>query len=140
MPLDRLKLQKLADRYLRDADMLRRSRAWSSAYYLAGYAVECALKARIAKQFRKHEFPNLKTVQGAHTHKLEELLGLAGLKDQLADRRRASDSFGDNWDKVVVKWRETSRYDQPTKAMAEELLRAISDTKEGVLPWIKLHW
>jgi len=33
------------------------------AYYLAGYAVECALKACIAKETRRHEFPDRKELR-----------------------------------------------------------------------------
>src|SRR5919106_3680906 len=40
----------------------------SGAYYLAGYAVECGLKACIAKQVRRHEFPDRTTVNQSHTH------------------------------------------------------------------------
>ena|SRR5688572_9180606 len=140
MPLNRAKLQKLADRYIRDAETLHRNRAWSSAYYLAGYAVECALKARIAKEVRKHEFPDLKNTKEAYTHDLERLLGRAGLAEMLAERRKTADGFRNNWEMVVINWNSEVRYDEVTKVMAEELIRAVNDSREGVLPWIKLHW
>jgi HEPN domain-containing protein len=116
------------------------NRRYSSAYYLSGYAIECALKACIAKNFRRHEFPNLDTVRKSYTHDLGELLKTAGLASALEERKKRTDQFGKYWEEVVIKWRETSRYEQPTKALAEELIRAVSDTREGVLPWIKLHW
>ncbi len=138
--LDRRKLCRLADRYARDAETLLKNRRWSSAYYLSGYAIECALKACIAKKFRRHEFPNLDTVRKSYTHDLGDLLRTAGLASALEERKKRTDRFGKYWEQVVKKWRETSRYEQPTKALAEELIRAVSDTREGVLPWIKLHW
>jgi AbiV family abortive infection protein len=138
--LDRSKLCRLADRYARDAETLLKNRRWSSAYYLSGYAIECALKACIAKQIRRHQFPDLEAVRYSHTHDLRKLAKLAGLTSALQARSRHPDQFGNYWEKVVTEWRSTYRYEQPTKAMAQEMIRAVSDTKEGVLPWIKLHW
>jgi len=42
---------------LKDAEVLLQKGRNEAAYYLAGYAVECALKACIAKQTKRHEFP-----------------------------------------------------------------------------------
>lgn len=138
--LDRRKLCSLADRYANDAETLLKNRRWPSAYYLSGYAIECALKACIAKKIRKHAFPDLETVKDSYTHDLRKLLKLAGLTNALQARSQGTDQFGKYWEQVITTWRETSRYEQPTKGMAKELIRAVSDTKEGVLPWIKLHW
>ena len=71
--LYRSSLQRLAKRYARDAQILLENRAWSSAYYLAGYSIECGLKACIARQFRRYEFPNLDTVRDSYTHDLGKL-------------------------------------------------------------------
>ncbi len=138
--LDRARFQKLSERYARDAGLLLRAGAWSSAYYLAGYAVECALKACIAKQFRRHQFPDLQFVRDIYTHNLSTLLKQAGLSDELNARTRNADDFGDYWNNVVTGWNESSRYEQPTQAMARELVRAVGDNKAGVLPWIQMHW
>lgn len=43
--MDRKKLQWLAEERLKDAKALLGRKRWSGAYYLCGYAVECALKA-----------------------------------------------------------------------------------------------
>ena len=43
--MDRLQWQQLAERWLVDAKALLDAHRWSAAYYLAGYAVECGLKA-----------------------------------------------------------------------------------------------
>ena len=138
--LNRYALHKLAKRYAEDADILLQNGRWSSAYYLAGYAVECALKACIAKQFREHDFPDKQIVNRSHTHDLRELVRLAELESALEERGRQQDAFRDNWDNVVVKWKETSRYEQPIQATAEELVRAVRDPKEGVLPWLEQQW
>ena len=49
MKLKRRDLRELALLRLKEAQVLLANGCWSGAYYLAGYAVECALKACIAK-------------------------------------------------------------------------------------------
>ena len=66
-----------------DAETLLKNGRWSSAYYLAGYAVECGLKACIAKQFREHQFPDLDTVKKSYTHSLVDLLRVSELAGEL---------------------------------------------------------
>jgi hypothetical protein len=45
--VNRAELRQLAEDRLRDAECLLAAGRWSGAYYLAGYAVECGLKACI---------------------------------------------------------------------------------------------
>ena len=79
------------------------------SYYLAGYAVECLLKACIAKETRRHEFPDRKRVDASHTHDLRELVRLAGLEASRRERSRVDPEFDKNWD-TVESWSEQSRY------------------------------
>jgi HEPN domain-containing protein len=53
------------------------------AYYLAGDAVECALKACIARRTREHNFPDKKLAEESRTHDLRKLLQLAQLSEEL---------------------------------------------------------
>ena len=138
--LDRIKLCRLADRYAADSEILLKNRRWSSAYYLSGYAIECALKACIAKQIRRHEFPDLATVRDSYTHDLGKLLNLALLTEPLQERSKIEVQFGLYWTETVTQWRETSRYEQTTQVMAEEMIRAVNDAEKGILPWIQLYW
>jgi AbiV family abortive infection protein len=138
--LDRAKLQRLADQYARDAEILLEAGAWSSAYYLAGYSIECALKACIADQIRAHFIPDREQVRDFYTHDLAKLLKIAELKDELLGQMALSSVFAKNWAAVSEGWSEASRYEQRNEVMARELLTAISDTSDGVLQWIKLHW
>jgi hypothetical protein len=50
--MNRRDLQTLADLRVTDGEKLVDAGRFSAAYYLLGYAVECALKACIAKQIR----------------------------------------------------------------------------------------
>jgi hypothetical protein len=52
---------------------------WDGAYYLAGFAVECALKACIAKQTLRHEFPDKKRAVESSSDELLPLVRLAGV-------------------------------------------------------------
>jgi hypothetical protein len=56
--VNRTQLQQLAEERVRDAEALLNAGQWSGAYYLAGYAVEFALKACIAKLTNQHDFPD----------------------------------------------------------------------------------
>jgi hypothetical protein len=112
---------------------------WSAAYYLAGYAVECALKACIAKLMKPEEFPEKTFAEKCWTHILPQLLGLAGLKADLDAARQADPDLADNWD-TVKGWSESRRYARTARAEAEDLYEAITDKKHGVLSWLKQCW
>ena len=53
------------------------------AYYLIGYAVECALKAGVAKRVKQHDFPDRDLANAVFTHDLEALVRVAGLTEDL---------------------------------------------------------
>lgn len=65
--MKRSELKRLAELRVRDALRLLRGRRYDACYYLAGYAVECALKACIAKQFRASTIPDLGRVKSIFT-------------------------------------------------------------------------
>jgi HEPN domain-containing protein len=137
--LNRELLQQLSEQHLGDAQVLLEQRRWPGAYYLAGYSVECALKACIAKLTKAHDFPH-KDSPKVFTHRLEVLVGLAELEQTRIDKVKSSLDFKLNW-AVILEWSEESRYDLSTgEREARNLIQAISDNQEGVLPWIKLHW
>lgn len=126
----------LADARLADAQTLLRAGRFGAAYYLAGYAIECALKARIALRFREAEFPDRSFANDVFTHDLERLVRLAGLKERLDAMTAGSPAFKAKWG-VVVQWSESSRYAIIDEGKAHTLVAAIADEAEGVLPWLK---
>jgi HEPN domain-containing protein len=109
------------------------------AYYLAGYAIECALKACIAKRTREHDFPEKKLVNDSHTHDLGKLLGIAELQVELDTAMQADPAMKTSLD-AVQDWSETSRYERKNTQEATELLQAIEDQTGGLFPWIKSRW
>ena len=78
MANERAVFRQIADLRLDEAKVLLRENQPSGAYYLAGYAIECALKAIIAKQFRGDEIPDKALVNRVDTHDLSELLSACG--------------------------------------------------------------
>lgn len=109
------------------------------AYYLAGYAVECALKACIAKLNNQHDWPDKSFVQDCHTHSVTALLRLAGLKEARDADATGNSAFELNWN-IVKDWNERSRYEKHSVEKARELVDAVTDNMHGVLTWIKAHW
>jgi HEPN domain-containing protein len=139
--MNRTELQRLANERLADAKALLAVKRWSGGYYLAGYAVECGLKACILAHVERTGviFEDRKYAEQCWTHDLEGLLRLANLQ-----RAFDADAAGDadleaNWE-IVKEWDESSRYRRTPKAHAENLYDAIADKKHGVLSWIKGHW
>jgi HEPN domain-containing protein len=136
----RSELRQLAEDRIADAAVLLSAGRWSGAYYLAGYAVECALKACIARLTNQDEFPrDRKFVEECYTHNVEKLLKAAGLKPDLDADTAAKPVFSGNWG-IAKDWQETSRYEQKTQAESETLYDAVTNTPDGVLPWIRLRW
>jgi hypothetical protein len=55
--MNRRSFQKLAEARLLDSKALLKAKRYD-AYYFAGYTIECALKACIAKRTRLYDFPS----------------------------------------------------------------------------------
>lgn len=137
--MNRTDLQNLANERIAEAKILLDSGKWSGAYYLAGYAVECGLKACIAKLTKPEEFPDKNFANKSWVHDIEPLVKLADL-EQLRDAAMAANAnLSANW-RTVSKWSEASRYERKTQAEAQALYDAITHDPDGVLPWIRLHW
>jgi len=112
---------------------------YDGAYYLAGYAVECALKACIAKGTRRFEFPDKRRADSSHSHNLRDLIRIAGLDEAHNERLAGNPGYRRNWE-VVQFWSEQSRYKRHGPESAQELLGAIRDKRYGVISWIRLQW
>lgn len=132
-------LEKLAQLRLDDALLLLQAGRSSSAYYLAGYSVELALKACISKLFRPNVIPEKAFVDAVYTHKLDNLMATAGLAIKFKEACSADHLLAAYWG-VASQWRETSRYELWDPMSASSLLQAIHEPNHGVFRWVKLHW
>jgi hypothetical protein len=109
------------------------------AYYLAGYSVECALKACIASAYNQYVWPDKQFVVDCHTHDILSLVRLAALERAKNTDAAANPALPLNWS-IVKDWNERCRYETHTLAKAVRMVEAVSDLSDGVLPWIKGHW
>jgi hypothetical protein len=139
--VNRAHWQALAEQRILAAQALLAAQQWSSAYYLAGYAVEFGLKSCILVHVESTGviFKEKKFSEQCWSHDVEDLVALAGLKDTLIADMAGNPALNANWT-IVTEWDEMSRYEQKTKADAEELYQAITDNANGVMPWIRVRW
>jgi hypothetical protein len=139
--VNRVDLQQLADLRIAEASALLTLAIPmpDGAYYLAGYAVECALKACIARRYSAETWPEKKFVADCHTHDISTLVRLAGLEQDRMMDVVGNLQLGQNWT-IVKDWSEQSRYERHSQVAAEKLYDAVADANHGVLPWIKVRW
>jgi len=138
--MNRNDFQQLARLRLREARTLLTNGRYAGAYYLAGYAVECALKACIAKKVRRHDFPEKDTVNESYTHNLEKLLKVAGLAPQRQALSNANPQFDVNWG-IVKDWSAQKRYNPTISPVeARQLYSAITARQHGVMAWLRSQW
>ena len=137
--MPRRQLQTLAKLRLHEAETLYNSGFYDGSVYLAGYAVELALKARICRLLGVGEYP-LNVGQSFKVHDLEQLRLLAGLSTEI-DITKNKDLF-DNWSKAVD-WDPEQRYEAPgkhNKTSAKLILDSIRAKPNGVLTWLSKRW
>jgi HEPN domain-containing protein len=137
--VNRTQLQDLAEERTRDAEALLVAAQWSGAYYLAGYAVECGLKACIAKLTNQDDYPDKGLALKCYTHNIETLIKVAGLELLRKMDATVNPVRGSNW-LIVKDWDENARYQHWTEPQARKMVSAVGDTTNGVLSWIKAHW
>jgi HEPN domain-containing protein len=141
MAYDRTLLQQLATLRLEEAKLLAREGQFSGAYYLAGYAIECALKVLIAGQFRENEIPDRILVDKVYTHKLADLLKLAGLENTLEMDRQRDPNLEKRWS-AIKNWSEQARYAIWTEEQARAIIDAIDGDGRsgGLFQWLSARW
>lgn len=143
MPIARLNrkiLQTLAGNRLEEGRILLANKQWTGAYYLTGLAVECALKACLARAVKRHDYPDKKFVNGMYQHDLQNLIGLdASLLAALQADMALDSKLEANW-KTVKDWDDEKRYDIVDEQEARSLYEATVKKSSGVMPWIRGRW
>jgi HEPN domain-containing protein len=140
--VNRIEWQQIAERWLIDAKRLLDDHRWAAAYYLAGYAVECGLKACILARVAGAPeviFDDRRFSEKCWTHSIPELVKLADLEATRAADAAANPDLYKNW-LVVNVWNEKVRYQSSSHQRAKKLYAAITDHPNGVMPWIRAHW
>jgi hypothetical protein len=137
--VNNLDFQHLSELRLRESKALIAAGFPEGAYYLAGYAIECALKACIARRTREHDFPE-KGSGKYYSHDLEDLIGFARLKTELEQSLQGDPTMDANWT-IIQAWSEESRYTAGrTVQQATDLINAVENQTGGLLPWLRQRW
>jgi hypothetical protein len=136
-------LKELAKTRLREATALFVFELYDGSYYLAGYVVELALKARICKVLDTDNYPDSGDFSRSFkTHNLDNLLVLAGLERKFERAKIANPNLLTNWS-LVTEWNEQFRY-KPVGSSpmlrAQNTIAALDDRNDGIFTWIKKYW
>ena len=144
--VSRIALAQLVDLRLAEAQALFDAGHYVGCVYLAGYAVECALKDAICSTLN---WDQLKST--FKTHDLELLVAHSGLDPQLQDNAAVRDSFSqirgmwvviDNSEKgrkpqLSIRYR-TAEEEPPIDVESARLfLKWANDPVIGVIPWLR---
>ena len=138
--MNRNDLQTISRLRVKEAKVLLNAGHSSGAYYLLGYAVECAIKSCIAKNIKRYDFPDKDLAQKAFQHDLAQLLQTAGLWPQLLQDIKSDQNLNNNW-AVVKDWKVESRYIvSVSNPKAKDFFSACTARKHGILSWLKNYW
>lgn len=119
-------LRAIARARLRDAQVLLRAKRFDGAFYLCGYAVELALKARMCRTLKWPGFPetgqDFKGLQSVKTHDLEILLRFSGAESRIKTKHLAE------WS-VVVDWNPEKRYQSVGQSSVHQATNMLTCAK-----------
>jgi len=133
-------LRSIGRARLTDAKVLLKARRYDGSFYLCGYAVELALKARICRALQWSGFPEsareFDGLQSLRTHDLETLLRFCRAE------RRIKSSYIAEWS-VALTWRPEWRYraiGQVTPHDAADMVRCVERLGDhSVIPIVDLR-
>ncbi len=132
-------LKVLAANRLAEAKALLQLEHYAGAWYLAGYAVELALKAVVCRTLGLPEYPDSAFRGSLKSHYFRDLVILAGLTRDF-DVRSRNHRFVAFWD-LVTTWDVQDRYKvDRTEQQVREFVNAIDDVQDGVLIWLSNRW
>jgi len=131
-------IENVAAQKILDAECLLIGGRFDGAYYLAGYAIELLLKAKICKTLGIADFFDFDNKDRSvkikndnsvfRTHNYEQLLILSGI---YMDYKNEQDpEFKTNWS-IVVEWNENSRY--LINRTSQECIIFVESVKEIII-------
>ena len=122
-------LKSVSKGRLKDAEVLQGAGRFDGAFYMSGYAVEIALKARACRTLKWEGFPDtaseFKALQSFKTHNLPVLLKLSGTETKIKSR------FISEWS-VVLNWSPESRYHKIGTTTKQDAIKMINAAKNLV--------
>ena len=142
-------IRGLAILRLEEAEILVRNNKPDGAFYLAGYSVELALKAKIAERLgisslfadrllETEKFPEPDGLRRlVKTHNVGLLLVLSGLRPAYIQAKATSRTFA-KFDQLLLSWSEQLRYRLPGQVSTQDVQDFIHflGNQNGLLQWI----
>lgn len=130
-------LRKLATARIEEAKCLKSRGHFAGAVYLAGYAVECLLKAAICRALGWGELRSTFAV-----HDLEGLLLYSGLQPRIEEptNKEVFRNFKQINEVWIVVGKQSIRYTDPdsiTAKGAEAFLNQLENPESGVVAWLR---
>ncbi len=122
-------LKELAHEHLDDARALGDAKRFAGAMYLAGYAVECALKFQISRTLGWDDFPPSAEHRALKSHDLNFLLDYSGKLLEVKEE------YLDDW-QIVEKWNPDMRYGARTGFVAEVYSKYVASVEKLLTLWI----
>ena len=144
-------IRTLAHLRLDEAQVLATSGHLEGAFYLAGYGIELALKARIAERLGlpwlfdekgtspNDQFTGLGELRKLlKTHNLILLLAVSGLKPAYEQKRQTESGFL-KYKQLIESWNEGLRYQlpEPVNTMDVQSFLNFLTAPDGLLQWIE---
>lgn len=141
--MNRRAFQKLAEARLLDARALLKAKRYDAADYMAGYVIEYALKACIAKRTKRFDFPP-RSAADLYTHELERLIKAADLAKVFEQERQKDPQLEAYWSHVKD-WKPGRRYElrgvsRASVKAVKDFIKAVEDRQHGVLQCFYKYW
>lgn len=135
-------IRTLADWRYEEAENLSKIGYHDGAFYLAGYAVELCLKAKICEtlgvtDFYSSHVPRSDLSKTFLIHNLERLILLSGLYPKFEAEKVNDIVFNAHWERVKS-WSEKSRYDNKGTHLQTDTNQFLESVKI-LITWIKMN-
>ena len=145
-------IRKLAKQRLTEAEILYQNGQYDGAYYLAGYAVELSLKAKICERLGlPHLFDETNSTNNSikgmceirktlKTHNLIVLLNLCGLKPNFDEGKATNLQIAILNSLLINSWDENARYKPCGHVQLQDIHKIIQllTVEKNFLTWIEL--
>jgi len=137
MTTSKQQFHDLSSSFLKAAELLNSQGQFHASYYLAGYAVECALKAYICTLSLKDTFPPKRVEKSHYIHDFVTLIDTANLK-RIFDTAKDGDKNLNTAFSIIKDWSPDIRYDEISMD-AKKPNDFILATKE-FLKWLQTNY
>jgi HEPN domain len=137
-------IRDIADRRLKEAEVLLQESLYDGAFYLSGYAVELYFKAKVCELLQVPDFyakhvPNSALSKIYLTHNLDSLLLLSGLQTIYEVEKIQNADLMRSWMYIQEQnWSEKIRYSRPDSCDEVKATKFITSVKI-LTQWILQH-